>query len=70
MRPAPGGSFSPGGGAGRGAGALGLADDGLGQLAHRVAAGVVLGEEPEHDPDVAGADRVLEHVEGERLEPG
>ena len=31
---------------------------------------MALGEEPEHDPHVAGADRVLEHVEGERLEAG
>ena len=47
-----------------------MADDGLGDAAHGVAAGVALGEEPEHDPHVVGADHVLEHVEGERLEAG
>ena len=43
---------------------------GLGDAAHRVAAGVALGQEPEDDARVAGRDRVLEHVEGQQLEPG
>ena len=55
--------------AGRG-GPLGLADDRLGHAADRVAAGVALGQEPEDHARVAGRDRVLEHVEGQQLEPG
>ena len=53
-----------------GGGALGLADDRLGDAAHRVAAGVALGQEPQDHARVAGRDRVLEHVEGQQLEPG